>query len=131
MFFVIMLHIPTLYISESVDRGRGVFVLEDLEADNLIEICPLIIIPKDQVAKVHETIIHDYYFLYDYEAGDACIPLGYGCLYNHSRTPNARVAYDYDDRCIHIISTRVIKSKEEIFIDYTAGEERALWFKEG
>ena len=126
-----MLHIPSLYISESGHRGRGVFVLEDLEADNLIEICPLIIIPKDQVATVHQTILHDYYFLYDETEENACIPLGYGCLYNHSHTPNARVAFDYDDQCIHIISTSSIKSGEEIFIDYTAGEDRALWFKEG
>jgi len=104
--------------------------MEDLEADNLIEICPLIIIPKDQVSKVHDTIIHDYYFLYDEEAEDACIPLGYGCLYNHSRTPNARIAFDYDAKCIHVISTSLIKSGEEVTIDYTAGEDRALWFRE-
>ncbi len=123
-----MLHIPSLYISESDHRGRGVYVSEDLEKDNLIEICPLIIIPTDQVAKIHDTVIHDYYFLYDDKAADACIPLGYGCLYNHSHQPNARVAYDYEERCIHIISMRSIKSGEEIFIDYTAGEDRELWF---
>ena len=125
-----MLHIPSIYIAPTDAKGRGVFVNEDLDRDNLIEICPLIIIPKKQVAVIHETIFHDYYFLYDDEADNACIPLGYGCLYNHSRTPNARVAYDYDDQCIHIISIVPIKAGEEILIDYTAGEDRDLWFKE-
>jgi len=125
-----MLHIPSLYISESNDKGRGVVLSEQIELDNLIEICPLIIIPKDQVMQIHSTILHDYYFLYDEDKQDACIPLGYGCLYNHSRDPNARVAYDYDGKCIHIISTRTIQSGDEVTIDYTAGEDRELWFEE-
>ena len=124
-----MLHIPSLYLSEIDGKGRGVFIMEDLDPNNLIEICPLIIIPKKQVPVIHETILHDYYFLYNEEAGNACIPLGFGCLYNHSNNPNARVAFDFDEKCIHIISIKSINSGDEILIDYTSGEERALWFE--
>lgn len=123
-----MLHIPTLYIADVEEKGRGVFLSETIDAENIIEICPLIIIPSDQVPPIHKTIFHDYYFLYDEEKGSACIPLGYGCLYNHSSEPNARVAYDFEGKSIHIISTKTINEGEEVLIDYTAGEDRELWF---
>lgn len=126
-----MLHIPGLYLAQSKDRGRGVFLSQSIEADNLIEICPLLIIPKEQVPLIHKTILHDYYFIFDEKKGSACIPLGYGCLYNHSSDPNARIAYDKSDDCIQVISTRVITSNEEVLIDYMAGDQNKddLWFE--
>lgn len=132
-FFILrtlMLHIPSLYIADTESKGRGVFISEDIETDNLIEICPLIVIPKSDVDKIHQTILHDYYFIYQEEDGSICMPLGYGCLYNHSARPNARVAYDFESQQIHIISTRKINAGDEILIDYRAGEDRELWFEE-
>jgi len=51
-----MLHIPGLYIANSENRGRGVFTAQDLSKGDLIEICPLLLIPKKEVAKIHKTI---------------------------------------------------------------------------
>ena len=124
-----MLHVPGLYLAETEHRGRGVFCWEDLSNKDVIEICPLIMIPEKEVQRIHDTVLHDYYFEYPKPEGSACLALGYGCLYNHSAHPNARVAFDLKDQYIHIISTQSIPAGEEIKIDYSAGTGKKLWFE--
>ena len=126
-----MLHIPTLYISETEERGRGVFLAEDTAKGSLIEICPLILIPPKDIPKVDKTIIHDYYFWCPDQAGWAFLPLGYGCLYNHSSEHNADTEHDFEDRLLRITARRDIKAGEELFITYTGGDkDNPLWFEE-
>lgn len=124
-----MLHIPSLYIAESPTRGRGVFTAESINDKSLIEICPLLTIPSKQVAAIHETVFHDYYFLLPDSAGAACIPLGYGCLYNHSKTPNAEARIDNEQLEIH--ATKNILAGGEIFIDYQGADKNfdEVWFE--
>jgi len=126
-----MLHIPSLYIAESPSRGRGVFTAETIGNESLIEICPLLIIPAQQVMTVHKTVFHDYYFLLPDSDGAACIPLGYGCLYNHSETPNAEVRIDIKNEQIEIHALKNILAGAEIFIDYQDGDREfeEVWFK--
>jgi len=126
-----MLHVPSLYIAESSARGRGVFTAKVLDNENLIEICPLLIIPSEQVAAIHQTVIHDYYFLLPDSDGAACIPLGYGCLYNHSETPNAEVRIDMENEQIEIHAIKNILAGTEIFIDYQDGDREfeEVWFE--
>ena len=125
-----MLHIPGLYIANSENRGRGVFTAQDLSKGDLIEICPLLFIPKKEVAKIHKTIIHDYYFLLEKPKGAACIALGYGSIYNHNPKPNAIVIFDYEKEEIEIQCKKKINAGSEIFIDYTDGGKgnNELWF---
>jgi len=126
-----MLHIPSLYITQSPSRGRGVFIAEALDNKSLIEICPLLIIPSKQVSTIHQTIFHDYYFLLPDSDGAACIPLGYGCLYNHSEAPNAEVRVDLESQQIEIHAIKNILAGAEIFIDYQDGDRafEAVWFE--
>jgi len=126
-----MLHVPSLYIAKSSLRGRGVFVAEAIDNENLIEICPLLIIPPEQVATIHKTVFHDYYFLLPDSDGLACIPLGYGCLYNHSETPNAEVRIDLKNEQIEIHAIKNILAGAEIFIDYQDGDRefKEVWFE--
>ena len=126
-----MLHIPGLYISNSDERGRGVFTAQDLEAGDLIEICPILVIPAKDVATIHQTIIHDYYFLLENPKGAAFIALGYGSIYNHHSQPNAIVTIDEEKQELEIHSCKKIAAGDEIFIDYTDGgkEDAPLWFE--
>ncbi|MEM6963877.1 MAG: SET domain-containing protein-lysine N-methyltransferase [Bacteroidota bacterium] len=126
-----MLHIPGLYIAHSDQRGRGVFTAQEITPGDLIEICPLLIIPKKDVASIHQTVIHDYYFLLEQPKGAACIALGYGSIYNHSKNPNAKVIFDYKKEESEIQCYKLIQPGTEIFIDYTDGgkEEAPLWFE--
>ncbi len=124
------MQIPGLYIAHSEGKGRGVFTAHALSEGDLIEICPLVIVPPDQVKMIHDTILHDYYFLYPEPEGSACIALGYGSLYNHQVSRNAKVSYDLANHELHIICIKEIEAGNEIFIDYEDGEKSkdGLWF---
>jgi SET domain-containing protein len=128
-----MLHIPSIYIAESEERGRGIFTSENIENEDIIEICPLIIVPKEQILFLDKTILYDYYFLLPDDSEKACFPLGYGMLYNHNPEPNAEVVFDLDNNYIQIHCIQPIPAGEEIFINYqnTKEEEEKpkLWFE--
>jgi len=127
-----MLHIPGLFITESGGRGRGVFTAESLNADDLIEICPIIKLPDGQLSHIDQTILYDYYFLWEESGYRGCIVLGYGSIYNHNNNPNADVIFDYGDSIIKIVSNQEIEAGSELFIDYTGNgltKESDLWFE--
>lgn len=125
-----MQQIPGLYILNTEKKGRGVFTAGDIFEGSTIEVCPLIIIPEEQVQAIHETALHDYYFRWGKEGKEAAILLGFGSLYNHSNEPNARAILLESDNEILIESMRTINSGEEITIDYFDDEssKEHVWF---
>ncbi len=125
-----MQHIPTLFITHSPLGGRGVFVGEDLPVGSVIEVCPVIIISESDKKKIHETFLHDYYFLWGTDEKRAAIALGYGSLYNHSYTPNAQFTAIEEDESIVIESILPIEAGSEITINYNgdASDQSPLWF---
>ena len=125
-----MLKVPGLYITYTPEHGRGVFTAGELKKGDLIEICPVIVIPPEHVAKIHASNLHDYYFLWPEPKDSACIALGYGSLYNHKASPNAHILLDVDMMEIVFKASKDIGSGEEIFIDYNDGldDDSALWF---
>lgn len=129
-----MQRIPGLYIAKTRKKGRGVYCLEDILKDSLIEICPVLVIPAKEVDIIHHTELHDYYFIWGDHDDQAAIALGYGSLYNHSYRPNADYIYDLDHDAIEIHAIRNIPAGREITINYNGdpGCRDALWFdKEG
>jgi len=125
-----MQHIPTLFITDSPFGGRGVFVGEDLPSGSFIEICPLIIISETDKEKIHETFLHDYYFLWGIDEKQAAIALGYGSLYNHSYAPNAQFVAILEEESILIESILPIEAGCEITINYNgaSNDQSPLWF---
>ena len=127
-----MQRIPGLFISNSGTIGRGVFTAEFISSGSLIEICPVLVIPKGEVDAIHETELHDYYFIWGEEDEAAAIALGYGSLYNHSYQPNANFILDLDNQSIDIYSIKDILVGEEITFNYHGDPEAKdeLWFDE-
>lgn len=124
-----MLHVPGLYITHSEGRGRGVFTAAELTPGDLIEFCPLILMPDKDRDCIHQSHLHDYYFLSPDQT--ICIALGYGSIYNHHLRPNAAITFDLANKNIEIHCTHIIEAGDEIFIDYTGGLKNApeLWFQ--
>jgi SET domain-containing protein len=125
-----MHQIPGLYISDINDKGRGVFTAQEIPDGALIEVCPVLVIPKSELPVIHKTVLHDYYFLWG-EDMDACaIALGFGSIYNHEVHPNANFILDMENQTIDIVAIRDIQPGEEITLNYHGepGIEDTLWF---
>lgn len=117
-----------IYYKETDDRGRGVFTARSINAGDVIEICPIVVIPKAQIAILDRTVLYDYYFLW--EDNNAAIALGYGSLYNHSYSPNAEYIMDFVDSSLIIKAIRDINAHEEITFNYNGDpvDDEELWF---
>ena len=80
---------PALFIADSDLGGRGVFTGVPIMKDDAIEICPIILMKKGEMAVLDKTTLYDYYFLWGDEQEQCVIALGYGSLYNHFAPSNA------------------------------------------
>ncbi len=117
-----------LYIAESPGRGRGVFTDARIARDDVIERCPVIEIPAAEQERVDRTVLFDYYYGWGGPRGPIALPLGYGAIYNHSSSPNARCSRKLDERVLEFVALRDIEPGEEILVDYTSeGGCSQLW----
>lgn len=105
----------------------GVFALIDFKLGDIIETCPIIVLPKKDRELIDKTTLYNYYF--DWR-GEVSISLGYGSLYNHSYKPNARYIKDYQNNCINFVAIKKIKKGQEITVNYNGSprSKKKLWF---
>lgn len=97
--------------------GRGVFACQSISKGEIIEEGHLIVIPSNESSSIG--FFRNYIFtLTDNEGGNSgvALPLGNGCLYNHSYTNNAIFRSNKDK--FKIIAIRDISKDEEIFCCY-------------
>lgn len=122
--------LPFLFIVNEASKGRGVFTSEDISKGSIIEICHVIILNKEDTRMIHETHLHDYYFVWDIVKKTSALALGYGSLYNHDDNNNAEFELDLVEKVIRIIAQKQISSGEEITLDYKGHKEEGnkLWF---
>lgn len=107
------------------------FTAEPIEKGSLIEICPVIVLPKKEVPVIHGTRLHDYYFLWGRELKQAAIALGYGSLYNHAVHSNAHYELNLSDNTIEIYAVEDIPAGAEITVNYNGepGDDALVWFE--
>jgi len=104
-------------VAQSPTLGiRAVLAARDIKKGQLIETCPVLLVPIQEEDFLEKTVLWKYYFAWN-KKFDALI-LGYGSIYNHSEEPNAEVGFDYDQNCAHFRALTDIKKGGEIFIDY-------------
>jgi len=122
--------LPSLYIADSLNRGRGVFSSEPLAPGIVIEISPVIVLSAEEQVLLDKTLLHDYIFLWGPEEKECCVALGYLSLYNHDYFSNAEYVMEFEERRIRITTVREIKKGEEIFINYngTWNDPKPVWF---
>jgi len=121
---------PCLFIACALHMNRGVFTSEDLEADTVIEISPVIVMSKEERKLLDKTRLHDYIFEWGHDKKQCCMALGYISMYNHSYKSNCEYEMDFDQATILIKTMRFIREGEELFINYNGdwNDATSVWF---
>lgn len=114
---------PRLSVRDAGAMGRGVFADQPIRKGQVIEVCPVIPLSKADAEKLATTVMDHYVFLWGEDKQDACIALGFGCLYNHSLQPNAVGCEVTAQTQIEIVALRDIAKGEQILIDYQWEED--------
>lgn len=106
-------------LSDIPGAGRGVFATARISAGELIEQCPVVVLTdKKDRGRLRKTGLVNYYFLWGDTERRAAICLGWGAVYNHSFTPNARFEKVIEDCHMDFIALRAIEPGEEILVNY-------------
>lgn len=123
--------LPCLFIAPTEARGRGVFTSEALEAQQLIEVAPVIVMSREDRRLLDQTLLHDYIFEWNPEAAQCCMALGYVPVYNHACPSNCEYEMDYPAALIRIKTIRPIAAGEELYINYNGNfdDARPVWFE--
>ena len=98
-----------IFVQKSPIHGYGVFATEAIEKGALIEECHTLVM-ADKNAE-----LMSYYFNAD---DRSTIPLGFGCIYNHSNTPNITYCYQPDTGLMVFTALMPIKAGEELCSSY-------------
>lgn len=100
---------PTLSI-------RGIIASQDIKSGEIIEKCPVILVPKKEWPALMNTVLKKYY--YEWNSTHHAIVLGYGSLINHSYEPNAKYVFDFKNKFLVYKAIKAIASGEEITVNY-------------
>ncbi len=116
---------------------RGVFALRDIQPGELVEPCPLILVPfKNETDFANSTptnsLVDNYY--YDWTAEEWCLPLGYAMLYNHSYQPNMKYERDFEQSLLKYVAIKTIHQGDELTVNYNGdpNDQKPIesWFHE-
>ena len=121
---------PYLFVDTTTGKGRGVFTHERIPANTVIEIAPVIVMPKTDREHLDKTLLHDYIFEWGKEKDKCCMALGLIPMYNHSYKSNCEYFMDCDDNTIMVKTVRVIENGEELTINYNGDwdDGKKVWF---
>lgn len=102
-------------VKPSTVAGYGVFATRTFEKGEVIEECPVIMVNQ------YSSDLTNYIFIWERNIDrvkNFALPLGYGCVYNHSKAPNAAWHCDIENRKMVFTAARTIYAGEEIFTYY-------------
>ena len=119
-----------LYIDKTQTMGRGVFTSENIEANTIIEISPVIVMTNEERKLLDQTLLHDYIFEWGVNKDYCCMALGYVAVYNHSYQSNCEYEMNFENATIKIKTIHPIKAGEELFINYNGdwNDNKPVWF---
>lgn len=123
--------IPSVFVAPSELHGKGVFTGALIPEGSLIEICPVLVLSSEDLELIKKTNLYHYYFEWGEAAEKAAIALGFGSIYNHSTTPNAKYLVDFESENLEIHCVKDIFPGEEILINYngSVNDKSLVWFE--
>lgn len=114
-------------VAPSATHGAGVFATRPFDPGELIERCPVLVILDEDEESIAGTALDGYCFTWE---GGIALALGFGSLYNHSATPNARYWTMPEEGLIEVVAHRPIAAGDEISVNYNGDPDDASppWF---
>ena len=112
-----------IYLDKSPVHGWGVFSTQDIQPQEIFEVCPIIDMKLPKGVGV-DTLM-DYRFNWPQGTSDwdkQVIAGGFSMFYNHSNDANGCWRSNLDTMCFEFYALREIKKGEEIFIFYGGDE---------
>jgi hypothetical protein len=95
---------------------RGLFATKDYNEGDTIEVCPTLIMVKDDIPA--DNIIHEHLFKGS-KKGNHLLSLGYCSIINHSKDKqNCTWQISHDDRYITAVAITDIKKGDELYSNY-------------
>jgi hypothetical protein len=118
---LVLSHSELICVKRVRGKGRGVFARQLIAEGTIIERVPVLLAPIEQFqGESAGSVLSNYCFLRN--RSTVAFALGYGSLYNHSYTPNAR--YEEEAGALMVFSAiRAIAPGEEITINYNGEPE--------
>ncbi len=112
--------IKVIYTEES---GRGLYATQDIQANECIIICEILLLNEEDTIKVNNTSLKYYTFKFD--TNRDCLVLGLGEIFNHLDDANVNYNLVYHDNrfFMEFRSNTIINKGEQLFIDYTADSD--------
>ena len=86
-----LIHPTKCKVKKTLHKGYGVFATQPIYKGEIIEECHLLMVPIE-ISSQHPDLFLDYSFNFPANDNDSeyrCLPLGFGCIYNHSDNNNA------------------------------------------
>jgi uncharacterized protein len=120
-----------LYIKEVQGKGRAVFSRQFISMGEIIERCPVIVLPAEDFDTVLSSQLADYFFYFNKDENTLTLALGFGSLYNHALHPNANYLLEHEDRMMTYRAIEDIEPGTEICINYAGepGKDYTEWFE--
>lgn len=126
---------PRVQVRMTPTMGKGVFALEDIAKNTLIESAPVILVHKDTFSNLNSFNggthkFSEYPFGWGRD-GLCAFSLGYGGIYNHKVNCNLAWRPNYQYESMQYTTTRDIVAGEELFIRYVPLYRLGdLWFED-
>lgn len=106
---------PKLYVKHiDNNKGMGVYTNSKILKGDVVENCYSI--PVNISIKEYQV------FFFQFNGTDTLLPLGYGCIYNHSENPNISwEILDFQKRIIRFFAIKDIEPDTELCHNYGSG----------
>jgi len=122
---------PDLIVCDVAGKGRGVVAGRPFSRYAVVASAPVVVIDKDDWARLEQGILREYCFKWDEESGDRALALSEASLFNHSYSPNTCPTLRPADLRIDFLALRDIDAGEELTFNYNGrpADASPLWFE--
>jgi uncharacterized protein len=121
---------PGIVVYNTKKTGRGIFTLQSIEKNTVIEISPVVVMSAADRVHLDKTLLHDYIFEWGETGRQCCMALGYIPLYNHSYSPNCEYEMNFRKKIITVRTILTVKTGQELRFNYNGDHNKnaPLWF---